>query len=948
MKKSLLLLLLTALLSANPVENAYSWISQEYKDFRTYPRVTKAEKLLQNGQKDEAKLLLEKALSIDSNNKKALELLLHTCMKQEKYSCIEKYAPLAKDSLELGYFYKNKAENYKKVQEYPNAIKFAKKALKYKLKEKDKHLLELILFEAYLKSKKFIEADKLIKREKSTIYNLYKWSKISNNLNETNYAYILASELPNKVEYLNWKINLLFKKERYDEASKKMKILYEQEPSEENKNRLLYLYDLTHQSDNIVQVYEEKLQKKCNAYALEFLLNYYQKSKDKQRILLEKHYPYSCMNRVKQKRLSLQLIELLKKSKPKKAQKIAKELSQKVSNPKELIALYQTSGEKEKLVKVYKKELKKGCNTYSLLYLVDYYKNNREEKRAILEANYPYRCLPQSKRTQLTLELITLLEKEDSKKVDTLLAHLENQSIETSSYLYLSNLESQRKHYKKAIEYATAYLKLYPNNPEALKNIGYSYFKLEKKNSALHYLEKASEVTPKDTELLKNIGYLSLNLELYDKTAHYWSEYLNKEQNSKIQFELASLYFYKLHNSKKADELLTQYENSTKDVSSDYYLLRGKLAHKKNDCPSTLEYYNKAINSNKSEYLHYEYVHLLQECNQNSIALQQMQQLSDNYPNKLQYQKELAYMYEQEKNYPKAIKNFKEIAQKEPEKIENHTTLAYNYKRIGEKEKAIDAFKMAINNSKKSYRVQQRAIKREITNDSKLFHFYIAQSARLNSYKEGENLSPVNSASYNGFGSIQLYYQPNFLPKSTTLYANIIHNHKNVKESIQPSIGIRHKPIKDKEIYLAVEQLIKTGDETRNDTLIRASLGVSGKANREDNFHEELYLEAAHFVKENSNILYGNYEIGKVYPLNNDINIVPYLTTGGTYSNDNQAKTSVTKLDVGLGIAMDINSPETRYEVGKYRNKLKLEARQKYAGNSKDKQVLRLQWEFFY
>jgi hypothetical protein len=53
-------------------------------------------------------------------------------------------------------------------------------------------------------------------------------------------------------------------------------------------------------------------------------------------------------------------------------------------------------------------------------------------------------------------------------------------------------------------------------------------------------------------------------------------------------------------------------------------------------------------------------------------------------------------------------------------------------------------------------------------------------------------------------------------------------------------------------------------------------------------------------------------------------------------------------MDIGVGVAIDMLSSESDYEIGKYRNKLKLEARQKYAGNSKDKQALRLQWEFFY
>jgi tetratricopeptide (TPR) repeat protein len=303
-------------------------------------------------------------------------------------------------------------------------------------------------------------------------------------------------------------------------------------------------------------------------------------------------------------------------------------------------------------------------------------------------------------------------------------------------------------------------------------------------------------------------------------------------------------------------------------------------------------------------------------------------------------------MYDKAKNYNKAIINFKKIKDKEPKNVENYTALAYVYKKSGQKKQAIDVFKEAIDRSKNMNQEQRQNIKREITNGSKIFHFYLVQSARLNAYTQGGNLSPVNSASYNGFGSMQLSYQPSFLPKTTTLYANIIHSHKNVKKSLQPSVGIRYKPLKDKEVYLSAEQLIKGGEASRSDTLLRASIGISSQP--QSRTHENLYLESAYFTKSDATVLYGNYEFGKVYKTDKNINIIPYITTGATYNNDNALKKSVTKMDVGVGVAIDMSSSESDYEIGKYRNKLKLEARQKYAGNSKDKQALRLQWEFFY
>jgi len=941
----ILLILISSILSSNPINNAYSWISQEYKDFRTYPRVSKAQNLLKEKKNQEAKRLLKKSLEIDNNNQNAINLLLKICIQENDKSCIQKYSEKAK-GVGLGYFYKEQAEEEKKNKNYIKAIKFSKKALEHQLKEKDSYFVKQILFESYLKLHQYHDADKLINRTDTTIYKLFQWSKVSDNLGETNYAYSLAKELPNKVEYIQWRIALLLKDKQYTQASKQLEILNKIDPSEENKKQLLYLYTLTGQDERIVKNYQKKLSKGCDKYALEFLLNHYKNNRSKKRALLEKHYPYNCLNQKRKSQLSLLLIESLKRSKPKKAKRIARELSTKVNDSKTLIHLYQSSGENNKLTQLYKDELKKGCNKEALYFLLEKYKHQPKQKRRILEKAYPYDCLPADKQSTLSLELITLLEKKDLKKTKLILSHLNKDELQTKSTLYLSNLESSLGHYDKSIEYATAYLQKHPNNIEAIKNIGYSYFKLGKKNSAVHYLMQASKLNPNDYELLKNIGYLCIDLERYDTASYYWSLYLTKQTDTKIQLELASLYYQHLNKSKEAKKVLKTYEKSTKNYTSKYYLLKAKLSHKAQNCKASLNYYAKALKIKKSKQVRYEQIHLLKLCKQESKALKLMQAFVNDYPNNLQYQKELAYMYEKDKHYSKAIVSFTKIKNQEPNNVDNHIALAYNYKKNGQKEKAIDAFKEAINRSKNMNQQQRQSIKREITNASKQFHFYLAQSARLNSYKQGGNFSPVNSASYNGFGSMQLSYQPTFLPKRTTLYANIIHGHKNVKNSFQPSVGIRYKPLKNKEVYLSAEQLIKGGKESRKDTLLRASLGITSQP--QSMTHENLYLEGAYFTKADASILYGNYEFGKVYKQSQNINIIPYITTGASYNNDNALKKSVTKMDIGVGVAVDILSDESDYEIGKYRNKLKLEARQKYAGNSNDKQALRLQWEFFY
>lgn len=305
-------------------------------------------------------------------------------------------------------------------------------------------------------------------------------------------------------------------------------------------------------------------------------------------------------------------------------------------------------------------------------------------------------------------------------------------------------------------------------------------------------------------------------------------------------------------------------------------------------------------------------------------------------------------MYEQQKNYPKAIEHFKDISKKEPEELSNHMALAYAYKKVGKEKEAVQTFKNAIDHAKNIDQKNLKRIKSEITNGSKNFNVYVAQSLRLDNYDNGKYVSPINRATYNGFGNIRFSYQPRFLPKNTSLFLDMAHGHDKIKESIQPSIGIRYKPIEDKDLFVSVQKMIKSGESTRDDTLVRASLGIASPKSDESDIYQNLYLDGGYFTNQDSVILYGNYEAGKTYKVNDNVYVSPYVTTGGTYSNDNAQKQNVTNLDVGLGIAMSIKPDETKYETAQFENRLKLEARQQYAGNAKDKNTVRLQWEFFY
>ena len=902
MRYILSILVTTIFLLSNPIDSAYRWIDNEYKNFRVYPRVDRAETFLKQNRLKEARELLEKSLKIDSKNRKAIDLLIEVCIREEDNLCVDRYSKLSKNP-SLGYYYKDRADMAKERGEYLNAIKFLNRALRYSLKYEDKISIKKILFELYLRTKQYREADRLISIPNIRDIDILKWSKVALNLNELGYAYALAYRLPDKIKYLKWKIAILLKEKDYKKASKIMEKLYAKEPSIKNQKELIHLYRLTKQSRAILNIYKKRLAKGCDRYALEYILDFYKKRgyRKKRNKLLARYYPYRCLSRKKAMILSMEFLKYLKDNDLERFNRVALDISRKIKNRKNLIKFYINFGLKDRLVPIYKNILlKEGCNRDALYFLLDYYKNSKYIKRDILDKIYPYRCLTAKEKNRLSLELLTLLDKNEIYKKRLILSNLDIDYLSSDNLLYISNLYYDLEDYNNSIKYGLLYLEKYPNSIKALKSIGYSYRKLGEKKLALDYLDRAFQLNPSDYQLLKDIGYLSFDLKLYNRTVYYWSKYLNRNRDIELEYQLVKLY-KKLNRVEEAKERLREYERLTSNYDLDYYLLKAELYPE-----DRLKYYREASKLTNNKYVKYEYIRQLKEHHRDLEALNLMERFVDEHPENLEYKKELAYMYYKMKRKERAIKIFKEIL-----------------------DESID---MPI--------YERENIKHLITDNSKKIHIYSVQSARLNSTRdEEESISPINSSNYNGYGDIQISVDYS----NYTIYGEISHKHKNIEETIQPTIGVKYKPIRDKEIYISAQKLIKAGELSRDDTQLKTSIGIS--SNNSD-IEQDLYMEGSYFIESKSTNIYANYELGREYEISRDSRIEPYITTGATYNNyDNKSNS---KLDIGVGVALDIKSGESRYKIDNYRNRLKLEVREKYGGDSRDRESLRLQWEFFY
>lgn len=856
-KVILLFFILTQTLFAiHPVRDAYKWVNQEYKEFRTYPRIDRAYKHIEKGEDKQARELLEKSLEIDPLNSKALNPLISLCLKYNDKECIRKYISYLKDS-DLAYFNIYNAEEKIDSKDYVKARKYALEALKYDLKPHDRYYAKLILIEANIKLKNFDEAslyiDKLYYNEKMPRYDKYhrhlvrlsieigrldlgkaqvkkfleagniptdeqllKWSKISDNLDDTKFAYFLASKLSPIVGHLEWQVDLLTKMKNYSHASKKMELVYKKQKTTKNKKRLIYLYTL--------------------------------------------------------------------------------------------------SGKEEKIVKIYEDKLKKRCDEYSLLYLLDYYEYDKNIQEQLLKDNYPYSCVENEKKVDLTLEYVVFIEGKEPQEAKRILLSLEKDNIQNKIiYIKLSNVFATLGDCKNSKKYAQKYLEFYPNNTQALKNAGYCYAKSGKNGMAGYYLSKAFEENKEDMELVKSLGYIYSDLDRPRKSLRFWTYYLNYKEDTKLRLACAEM-FYRLDAYNESTSFLKVYDKNKGNKNFEYFALKAKLAKTENNCDKASLYYEKALELKSSEYLGYEYVLLLQKCKQIDKSVIVLEKLIDNNPQNLQYKKELAYTYKKLNNNKKAEEAFKNV-------VDNITDEEASY-----------------------------VYKREIRAISKRFDVYFAQTFRLDNYtsEDAQNISSFTQATYDGSGGLTIGYRPEYFEDYLSVFGEVVHGHdSSLKESAQVSLGFKYKPFKEYGWVASVQKNFK-----REELLVRTSAsffdGYEYKFSPKKYYYQNLYLDAGYFTKAKSTILFANYEFGKVYKVYKQASLLPYVTTGGSFTNDNQDKDDVSRLDIGVGISMLNWFADHKYESYMFTTRLKLEARAKYLGTAQDTNTVRLQLEFIY
>lgn len=328
-------------------------------------------------------------------------------------------------------------------------------------------------------------------------------------------------------------------------------------------------------------------------------------------------------------------------------------------------------------------------------------------------------------------------------------------------------------------------------------------------------------------------------------------------------------------------------------------------------------------------------------------------------PNNAVTYEQLGNIYYAQEKYELAAEAFNKAASLDP-KSSYYESLGYSNIKLNDKQSAIESFKKSIDivkqeepeNIDKLYQ-----LKSSVTELDRNFFGYLNYGMRLDSYDNTGGISPILSANYGGFSALELHYKPEVFNDYATVYVKAMAGVRDQSLAIesdtwQPSIGLRFQPLLDERLYFFVEKFFKGGDESRDDTMLRASWehfdGYDFYPTKTEYPWKHLYMDSVYYIENGTYSLYANYEHGYIWKTGYEDAWMPYLCTSAGYTNDNFIKEGIKRFDVGAGISYLFWRNEREYKSHQYTGRAKLEYRQQYAGDPEDDHALRLMLEFFF
>jgi len=862
-------------------------------EYRIYPRLEKADNYIAQNNISKAKELLFKILEIDPKNVPASKRIVVLCMKEDDYICARKYVKNVTPTEYAKYLEANIAFHDKAYQQAFEAASSIKATAKLGAGAQSQNNLTLL---------------------KSAI--------LVNNIDATNKYIDPIMQNQFKIdqcpaEALNV-ITLLFEQKMFSQASNKTELYMSKCPKKISDTQLITwaeLFEKGEQFDAAKKVIGGIEDTKVKN---EQLLSLYQNMNDHAK--------------------AIETMETIHHDDPTD------------SNKARLAYLYENAHMDNKKMQLYAETYQTNKNPEDLKKLL-YETKEPSRQFELLKTYYSYEELSPTERYNFSITLIDFYKQEgNTTQIIPILDHLNTLNLNEKEKIELSYQYHSYGQNEKSIAILE---NLYQADPkqEYKEKLLYLYAdkKYAQQREAL-LLSRLPQKCDKTTVLaLANLKHKT------SKVMHSLESYapyacLTKKEQFNVTRTVSEY-----HQNSRQDSKATQTINKTAGIKMQNATQKQKTAKSTTGKEPTPQSKHNTYSQQETQTAY------------NLIYQKHYDEAIVHIKNALKYQPKNAVLYEQlgqlyyqQGEYKKAGEAY-ENAAKFDQKSGYYESLGYVHIKLDEKEDAINSFKKSIDlsNQEEPKNINKLyQLKSSIAELDRQFFGYLNYGVRLDEYDMIQGaISPILAANYNGFAALELHYKPEIFKDYASVYVKALSGVRDQSlalesETWQPSFGLRFQPYKDEKFYLFAERFVKGGDQSREETMLRASWelfdGYDFFPTKTEYWWKHLYLDGVYYLENETYNLYANYEHGYIWKLGYEDAVMPYVCTSIAFSNDNYEKQSLNRFDIGGGVSYLFWREESLYKSHKYIGRFKIEFRSQYHGDAVDNNSVRSMLEFFF
>jgi len=960
-----------------------NWLSREYRDFRAYPRMDKAYKLIEAEKYADAIPLLQKVLEIEPANKRAYIALVEVCLQLGKYNCVIETAtrwnkqdpsdPLAIYYLAFAYHHKKQS-----TLAIDNALILLKNHLLLE-PERISVILDILISELANEG-----------RAQEVVF----WDTQAKKM-----GIVIRTR-----RTLDWSSQLL-KHDFYKEANQLLLQLPYEQRVIEARVVLLEKWGKSNEAAHLLETETKPLLKKSSHYWLQ-LAELYQKGgdiSDELRTLrmgiqqVEENQPlyHALLNRMiglKHLSESAELVEaMLKEEDDTRLRMQLVDLLAATKNydaaiEQVKIILSDTSQSRKQTLQLNRELayfLDKSNRSEELLQAEDKYRLLAEDEKRLqlLAKSFPFPGVPPSHRDYLVLELIKLyVDKNEIQRAAQIAI------IQSNKDLFSQKMADNLLVYCQSINRCDLVIRLAERQIHLETATGYTYLvagyclsNMNKPGLALDYMKEAKKQKLTSEEyrsLLKAMGYLAAEQSQTEEALAYWRECLEEKFNVEIAIHTVLLALT-THHEDFVEPYLTELGKSAlhPDQMAQYVFAVGLVAESEGRLARAHVLYETSLLIDPTDEVRHRLSSITKMLGETDMSIVLVSDLILDQPQNSLFYAERGYLYAAEGRDEEAVRDFITSHELVADRMTLTPEIAYTLLRLGKRKEALNWFYQAVDESpyftlaKDPGAEEDRrfGLRSAIQTLEDQWKFLLSSVVRLDTYgQEPGYVSPVAYASYRGFYSGEVSYRFDELPGGKQngrfyLYGRELIGMKDQSletraETLTFGLGIKYQLLQAQNLYLSAERVIGAGEEVADEWMLRlqGSYGIGNdfKPSLSSWLTFQAYGDISYLLDQQTYYSFFETDLGYQFKLPTgtlpSATLYPYLTSRYTNNNGNIGKDMVDRLDIGAGIGLNSWHLETKYRVSGLHSELRLEGRTKITGNMKDESTVHLVWELFF